>query len=145
MPSMHLALVERALCLREHTTAGTLLISPSYYRRERKESTGHPAVLVSYRFHGLLDDIYATLVVRLHHSQTIEQDELWRYAADFKTLTGKQLGVKLTRLGDGAQMSERLAHLRFGVVSSRRYETVRVIRRHELDRLSRCDDPVVLL
>ena len=98
---MHQALVERALCLREHTPAGTLLIFPSYYRREREELTGHPAVLVSYRIHGFLDDIYATLVVRLHHSQTIENDELWRYAADFKTLTGKQLGVKLTRLGEG--------------------------------------------
>jgi hypothetical protein len=37
------------------------------------------------------DEIYATLVVRLHHSKAIEYDELWRYAADFKTLTGKQL------------------------------------------------------
>ena len=51
---MHQALVERALCLREHTPARTLLIFPSYYRRERKELTGHPAVLVSYRFHGFL-------------------------------------------------------------------------------------------
>ena len=50
--AMHKALVARALCLREHTPAGTLLILPSYYRRERKELTGHPAVLVSYRFHG---------------------------------------------------------------------------------------------
>ena len=63
---------------------------------------GPPEVLVSYRFNGLLDDIYATLVVWLHHSHTIEKDELWRYAADFKTLTGKQLGLKLTRLGEGA-------------------------------------------
>jgi small GTP-binding protein len=100
--AMHQALVERALCLREHTPEGTLLIFPSYYRRERPELTGHPAVLVSYRFQGFLDDVYATLVVRLHHANTIENDELWRYAADFKTLTGKKLGVKLTRLGEGA-------------------------------------------
>ena len=47
---------------------------------------------VSYRFHGFLDEIYATLVVRLHHSHgRYKNDELWRYAADFKTLTGKQL------------------------------------------------------
>ena len=44
-----------------------------------------PAVLVDYRFTGFLDEIYATLVVRLHHSDAFEQDELWRYAADFKT------------------------------------------------------------
>ena len=96
------ALVEWALCLCEHTPAGTLLIFPSYYRRERKELPGHPAVLISYRFHGFLDDIYATLVVLLHPSETTENDELWRYAADFKTLTVKKLGVKLTRLGEGA-------------------------------------------
>jgi small GTP-binding protein len=101
--AMHQTLVERGLCLREHTEKGALLIFPSYYRRERPELVGHPAVLVSYRFNGFLDDIYATLVVRLHHTQPFQQDQLWRYAADFKTTTGKklQLGVKLSRLGEG--------------------------------------------
>ena len=99
---MHQTLVERGLCLREHTDKGPLLVFPSYYRRERPELVGHPAVLVSYRFNGFLDDIYATLVVRLHHTKPFEQDQLWRYAADFKTLTGKQLGVKLTRRAEGA-------------------------------------------
>ena len=100
--AMHQTLLERALCLREHTPAGTMLIFPSYYRRERPELKGHPGVWISYRFHGFLDDIYATLVVQLHHAKAIDKDELWRYAADFKTVTGKQLGVKLTRLGEGA-------------------------------------------
>jgi hypothetical protein len=100
--AMHQTLVERGLCLRQHTDQGPLLTFPSYYRRERKELVGHPAVLVSYRFNGFLDDIYATLVVRLHHTKPFEQDELWRYAADFKTLTGQQLGVKLTRRAEGA-------------------------------------------
>jgi hypothetical protein len=100
--AMHQTLVERGLCLREHTDKGPLLIFPSYYRRERPELVGHPAVLVSYRFNGFLDDIYATLVVRLHHTEPFLQDQLWRYAADFKTLTGKQLGVKLTRRAEGA-------------------------------------------
>ena len=59
-------------------------------------------MLVSYRFNGFLDDIYATLVVRLHHTEAFQPDQLWRYAADFKTLTGKTLGVKLTRRGEGA-------------------------------------------
>ena len=90
------------LCSREHTETGTLLIFPSYYGRERPELVGHPAVLVSYRFAGFLDDIYATLVVRLHHTKPFQQDQLWRYAADFKTLTGKQLGVKMTRRSEGA-------------------------------------------
>jgi small GTP-binding protein len=100
--AMHQTLVERGLCSREHTETGTLLIFPSYYGRERPELVGHPAVMVSYRFAGFLDDIYATLVVRLHHTKTFQQDQLWRYAADFKTLTGKQLGVKLKRRSEGA-------------------------------------------
>ena len=46
-----------------------------------------------------------TLVVRLHHTKSFQQGRFlgpWRYAADFKTLTGKQLGVKLTRRAEGA-------------------------------------------
>ena len=54
-----------------------MLIFPSYYRRERPELVGHPAVLVSYRFNGFLDEIYATLVVRLHHTKPFTHDQLW--------------------------------------------------------------------
>lgn len=99
--AMHQALVERGLCLRQPTPKGNLLVFPSYYRRERPDIVKYPAVLVNYRFVGILDEIYATLVVRLHHSETFRQDKLWRYAADFKTETGKQLGVKLTRRAPG--------------------------------------------
>ena len=58
-------------------------------------------MLVNYRFTGFLDEIYATLVVRLHHTEPFQQDQLWRYAADFSTNTGKQLGVKLARRAPG--------------------------------------------
>jgi hypothetical protein len=100
--AMHQTLVERGLCLREHTDKGPLPVFPSFYRRERPDLVGHPAVLVSYRLNGFLDDIYAILVVQLHHTRPFEQDQLWRCAADFKTLPGKQLGVKLTRRAEGA-------------------------------------------
>ena len=99
--AMHQTLVERGLCLRQPTTQGNLLVFPSYYRKERPEIVQYPAVQVNYRFTGFLDELYATLVVRLHHSDAFEQDELWRYAADFKTNTGKQLGVKLNRRAPG--------------------------------------------
>jgi small GTP-binding protein len=100
--AMHQMLIERGLCLREHTDQGTLLIFPSYYRRERPALIEHPAVLVGYRFTGFLDEIYATLVVRLHHSRPFRPDQLWRDAADFRTLTGKQLGIKMNRQAEGA-------------------------------------------
>jgi small GTP-binding protein len=103
--AMHQTLVERGLCLRIHDPnerSPTLLVLPSYYGRERPDLTGHPVVFVSYRFNGFLDDIYATLVVRMHHTQPFERAELWRYAADFKTALGKRLGLKLTRRAEGA-------------------------------------------
>ena len=99
--AMHQILVERGVCLRQPTYKGNLLVFPSYYRRERPMQVTFPAVLVSYRFTGFLDDIYATLVVRLHHSEAFDQDQLWRNAADFKTKTGKQVGVKLNRRAPG--------------------------------------------
>ena len=99
--AMHQTLVERGLCLRQPTTQGNLLVFPSYYRKERPDIVQYPAVQVNYRFTGFLDELYATLVVRLHHSDAFEQDELWRYAADFKTNAGKQLGIKLTRRAPG--------------------------------------------
>jgi hypothetical protein len=99
--AMHQTLVERGLCLRQPTTQGNLLVFPSYYRKERPDIVQYPAVQVNYRFTGFLDELYATLVVRLHHSDAFERDELWRYAADFKTNAGKQLGIKLTRRAPG--------------------------------------------
>jgi hypothetical protein len=40
-------------------------------------------VLVTYRFDGPADDIYATLVVRLHHTVAFQSTDLWKSAADF--------------------------------------------------------------
>ena len=99
--AMHQTLVERGLCLRQPTDKGNLLVFPSYYRKERPDIVQYPAVQVNYRFTGFLDEIYATLIVRLHHTEPFQQDQLWRYAADFRTNTGKQLGVKLTRRTSG--------------------------------------------
>ena len=105
--AMHQTLIKQGLCLRMHDdsdtpTIPTLLIFPSFYLRERPELDGHPAVFVSYRFNGFLDEIYATLVVRLHHTDPFDSDQLWRYAADFTTSKGLRLGVKMARLGEGA-------------------------------------------
>ncbi|MBF0164640.1 MAG: TIR domain-containing protein [Magnetococcales bacterium] len=96
-------LLERGLCWKElQTDQGALLIFPSYYRRERPDQADHPATLMSYRFNGFLDEIYATLVVRLHHLQAFRRGGLWRYAADFQTQgSKKQLGIRMNRLGEG--------------------------------------------
>jgi len=99
--AMHQTFVAHGLCLREPSDAGVLLVFPSYFRRERPELEEHPAVLVTYRFSGPLDEIYATLVVRLVHTAAFEKDELWRFAADFKTQEGRRLGLKMTKRPEG--------------------------------------------
>ncbi len=100
--AMHQILVGKGLCLREKTGDGPILTFPSYYRRERPELVDAPAALMTYKFSGFLDDIYATLVVKLHHTKPFEQKSLWRYAADFETMGHKQLGVKVERRSEGA-------------------------------------------
>jgi small GTP-binding protein len=100
--AMHQIFVKHGLCLREPTDAGPLLIFPSYFKRERPELEGHPVIVVTYRFSGPLEEIYASLVVRLHHTPTFDNDQLWRFAADFKTPEGKRLGFKMTKKTDGS-------------------------------------------
>ncbi len=98
--------VSRAWCLRQPCDGTALLTFPSYFRRERKEQPAHPNVLVTYRFDGPTDEIYATLVVRLHHTVAFESTDLWKSGADFKTQTGAALGFTLRRETEGPALLE---------------------------------------
>ena len=97
--AMHQMLVKRELCFRQPSEKGNLLVFPSFYRRDRPERMKNKdrAASLSYRFKGFLDEIYAMLVVSLHHTGQFKLDQLWRYAADFKTNKGLQVEMKLTR------------------------------------------------
>lgn len=94
---MHKKLLQRELCAKEITEQDVLLVFPSYYKRNRPELVGHPAVLVSYRFDGVVDEIYSTLVVRLNHTHEFKRAQLWQDAAEFETKSGVKIGVKLNR------------------------------------------------
>jgi len=99
--------ISRAWCLRQPCDGSALLTFPGYFRRERKEQPSHPSVLVTYRFDGPRDDIYATLVVRLHHTVAFNQGvELWKSAADFRTQLGAKLGFTLLRDSEGTSRLE---------------------------------------
>lgn len=100
--AMYEIFVSQRLCVREHSERGTLLVFPAYFKRERPELDGHPAVFITYQFQGALDEIYATLVVRLHYTPVFEKDRLWKFAADFNTQAGRRLGIKMNRRGEGA-------------------------------------------
>ena len=91
---MERQLRERGLCLQQ----GDKLVFPSHCGRDRPAVVEHPSVFVSYAVEGYLDDLYATLVVKLADSESFTLKELWRDAADFDTLEGgHRMGIKLTR------------------------------------------------
>jgi len=94
-------LIAKALCLKEESDQGTYLVFPSYFRRERDEKPTYPEIHVTYSFTGNVDELYASLVVRLAYSSVFIKDQLWQHAADFKTLTDGQAGVSVTDKGDG--------------------------------------------
>ncbi len=121
--------VSRAWCLRQHSEGkGALLTFPSYFRRERPHAPAHPSVLVTYRFAGLLDEIYATLVVFLHHTTAFESTDLWKDAADFKTRAGAALGFSLFRESEGAGRLE--AHFASDVDEGSRILFLTYLERH---------------
>jgi small GTP-binding protein len=126
--AMHQTFVDYGLCLRERTDEGTLLVFPSYFRRERPELEDYPAVLVSYQFGGALDEIYATLVVRLHHTMPFDTDQLWRFAVDFKTPSGKRVGLKMTKRGEGA--AELVVYFEPGVPDDVKVTFIRYVHEH---------------
>jgi WD40 repeat protein len=96
--AMHLMVVDRGLCIRQPVPDGRpLLIFPSLYKRERPERPSHPLILMTFRFEGHLDEIYATLVVRLHYTDLFNYKQLWLDAGDFESVTGEKIGLKMTR------------------------------------------------
>jgi len=94
--------LDRSLCIREQTPGGTMLVFPSYFRRDKPDLPEHPNVFVTYGFAGPLDEIYSTLVVRLSYSDGFKRDELWKDAADFKTHGGKRVGLAMKKKTEGA-------------------------------------------
>lgn len=94
---MHQMFIDRGLCLREHSDAGELLIFPSYFKRERPDLGQHPAPFIVFGFSGALDEIYATLVVRLLHTAMVVKESLWKWAADFCTHANHRVGMKMLK------------------------------------------------
>ena len=124
--------LERALCLREVTPAGMMLVFPSYFRRERPEQPGHPGVFVTYSFAGPLDEIYATLVVKLNYSQEFGKDQLWKDAADFHTPAGRRVGLALRRKSEGA--AELVVYFERDVPDDTRVVFIKYVHEHLLAR-----------
>lgn len=72
--------LEREVALRE----GDMLVFPSKFNR-RPDYSSLPLVEVRYQFSGPIEDIYATLVVRLYYCGAFELKNLYRNAVEFES------------------------------------------------------------
>ena len=100
--SMLQIFLERGLCYRVETTDGARLVFPAYFKQDRPEIPKQPDVIVTYAFSGPVDQIYTTLIVRLHYTNDFEIERLWRYAGDFNPLGDGDAGLMLTKDKDDA-------------------------------------------
>lgn len=128
--AMHQTFVNHGLCLRESTEAGTLLVFPSYFKRKRPEQPSHPCELVTYQVSGSLDEMYATLVVKLRYTAvfTTADKWLWRFAADFKTQANKTVGFKMDKKAGGK--AEIVVYCDAGVPEETKATFIRYIHDH---------------
>ena len=87
--------LEREVALRE----GEHLVFPSKFNRELPALPGPPRREVAYTFDGPVEDVYATLAVRLFYSGAFDLKDLWKSAAEFRDQLGHGCGFLL----DGAE------------------------------------------
>ncbi len=143
--------LDHSLCLREQTPAGTMLVFPSYFRRDNPDSPEYPNVFVTYGFAGPLDEIYTTLVVRLSYSDGFERGQLWKNAVDFKTYGGKRVGLAMNPKGEGN--AEIVVYFEAGVEEDTKITFIKYVHEHLLGRAQdvtrvrtyvcpECDEPL---
>jgi len=151
LPAMVQTFLDRALCLRETTSAGIMLVFPSYFRRDKPEVPEYPNVFVTYGFAGPLDEIYATLVVKLSYSGGFVKDQLWKDAADLRTQGGKRVGLALRRKVEGS--AELVIYFEQGVPDDTKVTFIKYVHEHLMARAQEvtrvrtyvcphCDTPV---
>ena len=101
LEAMHQIFVKRGLCIQQQTELGTQLVFPAFFGVERPEDPDSPPVLATYEFSGFLDDVYATLVVRLHHVSAFVRHSLWKDYAEFTVASGAHVAIQLKRGKEG--------------------------------------------
>jgi hypothetical protein len=104
LPALVALFLERALAWKQDTDKGAMLVFPSYVRLPRPEPPPRPGRTVLYRFTGPLEEIYSTLVVRLHYSGLFDKTKLYRQAVDFQTATGRLAALTMKEDGERGEL-----------------------------------------
>ena len=82
-------LIRYELVLRESTEDGVQLVFPSAYRRDLPASETPKGDGVIFRFEGPIENVYATLIVRLTRSNRFKRIATWQSAARFAADVGE--------------------------------------------------------
>jgi GTPase SAR1 family protein len=93
-------LIQHELVLREPTEDGVQLVFPSAYRRDIPASEAPEGDGVVFTFEGPIENIYATLIVRLTRSNRFVRKVTWQSAARFTAGEG-ECTVNLKSDGEG--------------------------------------------
>jgi class 3 adenylate cyclase/GTPase SAR1 family protein len=94
-------LIAHEIALREPAEDGQQLVLPSQLTRENPELPDPPGKDTIIEFQGPIPSIYATLIVRLAHSNIFRTKEMWKNAATFTVKFDKICGLYLTELEEG--------------------------------------------
>lgn len=95
------SLLSKEVVLREFSNEKALLIFPSEFTREVRDTTGREGKSVIFRFEGNLHSIYARLVVRKWYSGFYTDQQMWMNSADFSSVSGGVCGIVMNETPDG--------------------------------------------
>ena len=94
-------LLRHEIALKEITDRGMDLVFPSQFTRERPDAPDIPGKEVTFAFEGPLQNLYATLAVRLSHSALFRRQAMWQNAASYTATIGGTCGIHLRELEEG--------------------------------------------
>jgi small GTP-binding protein len=94
-------LLGHEIVLREYAEDGPYLVFPSQSTRENPDLPDPEGKSVIFDFEGPVQNVYATLAVRLSHSGMFKKTETWRDAVTYTTRAGGKCGIWLRNIGEG--------------------------------------------
>jgi small GTP-binding protein len=94
-------LLRHEIVLREQADEGPYLVFPSQSIRENPDLPDPEGKAVVFDFEGPVQNIYATLAVRLSHSGMFKIDETWKNAVTFTARVGGTCGMFLSNISEG--------------------------------------------
>ncbi|MGZ3609991.1 MAG: WD40 domain-containing protein [Ktedonobacteraceae bacterium] len=94
-------LLRHEIVLREQADDGTYLVFPSQSTRENPDLPDPKGKAIIFDFEGPVQNIFATLAVRLSHSGMFKKKETWKDAVIFTSRIGGSCGMFLHNIGEG--------------------------------------------